>query len=183
MNSKTGEVKAYLDIKTEKREYMNDYLIKENSLLFALNERMLEVDDSTFTVLNERIFDTGSTNLGLRNIVNPPYYFENESGFYNPLDDKPNALYIENSTGMKIEFSADYELKSVVKKNDFYKVNFEVGDYELITNETDSYLINSKGKRLNELVYTLSARIIDGYFIDYTDRELIITPVSDIGNK
>ena len=183
MDSKTGDIKAYLDIKTEKREYMNDYLIKENSLLFALNERMLEVDDSTFTVLNERIFDTGSTNLGLRNIVNPPYYFEYESGFYNPLDDKPNTLYIENSTGMKIEFSEDYELKSVVKKNDFYKVKLEVGDCELITNETDSYLINSKGKRLNELVYTLSARIIKGYFIDFEDRELIITPVSDVGNE
>ena len=183
MASKTGEIKGYLDIKTEKREYMNDYLIKENSLLFALNERMLEVDDSTFIVLNERSFDTGSANLGLKNIVNPTFYLQSDSAYYNPLEANPNLLYIENSSGMKIEFSEDYELKSVVKKNDFYKVKFEVGDYELITNETDYFLIDSEGNRVNQLNYSASTRIVEGYFVDFTDRELMMIPVSEIGNN
>ncbi len=181
MDTETGGIKAYLDIKTEKREYMNDYLVKENSLLFALNERILEVDIENFETINERKFNTGSTKLGLKNIVSPPYYLKSDSVFFNPLEVNPKSFYIENSVGMKIEFSEEYELKAVVKRRDFYFQIQTIGDYNLIGNGTERYLINSDGESINSLTYSQNARVVGGYFVDFKDNEIILTPVSELG--
>ncbi len=181
MNKERGKVEGYLDIKTSKREYMNDYLVRDNSLLFALNERMLEVDVDNFEIINERVFNTGSTNLGLKNIVNPPYYLKAESVFYNPLDLKPNALYIENSVGMKIEFSEAYELKAVVKKRDFYNYKTQVGDFQLIGNGADYYLIDSTGSQINSLKFSANAHVVGDYFVDFKENEIFLTPVFELG--
>jgi len=53
----------------------------------------------------------------------------------------------------------------------------------LITNETDYFLIDSEGNRVNQLNYSASTRIVEGYFVDFTDRELMMIPVSEIGNN
>ena len=77
----------------------------------------------TFDTIKDYVFNERSINLGLKDIVSPPYYLKTDSVFYNPLDQQPNTLYIENTNGMKIEFSEQYELKAVVTKLGLFEFN------------------------------------------------------------
>lgn len=154
-----------LDIDTQ--EYLQDFLIKDSTLVLALNSKIIELDQDSLEVVQEKSFADSNTKVGFGQIMNPPAILFQDEKFVSGSELYPNSYFVENPAGMKIRFSNELEPKAVIRAKDYFFIKNRYGQNLLISNGTDAVLINSEGKKITDLNFSTRASRYGDWFIDY----------------
>lgn len=163
-------------IEDGKRQYLNDFIFRDSSVTLAMSDRISELDVHSLSITREKVFGDANSRMGLKKIVNPPYFLEKNAKYIDKSVECPGCLYIENPAGMKVAFDENFKMTGIVKKTSFFTVKQRLGDDMLIESSDRAILINRDGRPLNNIPLTNNAFVIGPYLLDYRDKSLVVLP-------
>ncbi len=164
-------------IGTQKEQFIKDFIVKEATIVIALNNGMAEYTLEDFTLVKEKKYGSPTHVSGLKNIIADNAYIKVNGNLENNETVFPDYVYIENTIGMKIGFTPDFDLKTVVKKLDFYTVKNALGSFLLLDNGSEALLIDSSGKLVSRISLTSNAKIVNNVLIDFNENSMMIAPL------
>lgn len=173
-HKKTGEKLAENILGQVKREYVNDFLLRDTSIVIALSNRMAEYSLHDLKLMQEKSFGSANVSSGLRNIVNPPAYVRTDSIIENRSQLYPDRIYIENSSGMKIEFSEELEIMSIVRADNFFTIKQTSGSHHLLDNGKYLILTDKEGRIVSQIPFSRNSRFLNDKLIDQEGRQILI---------
>lgn len=163
-----------IQLNTGKREYVQDFLVQDSTVMVAMNNRLQEISLADLSVKKERVFGDVNQNSGFGDILNPPAIIYTDSVFKMDSELHPNDFFVENSNGMKIRFSSDLEPVEVIREEDYFTVLRNLGGgRKLVTNGTDDYLIDADGKKVLELAFSANVKVLGEWIFDFEEVKVI----------
>ena len=173
----TGEVLRSKMIGNQKEEFIKDYIIRDSTILLALNNGMAEYTLKDFTLVKENIFGSATKVSGLKDIIASEAFLKIDGKLEGQNNAAPGYIFIENSNGMKIGISPELEMKSVVKKSDFYTVKNNSGLYLLLENGSETLLTDTAGTPMSTISFTSHAQIMNDLLIDFHENSMLLFPL------
>ncbi len=173
----TGEVLRSKIIGNQKEEFIKDYIIRDSTIVLALNNGMAEYTLKDFTLVKENIFGSATKVSGLKDIIASEAFLKIDGKLEGQNNAAPGYIFIENSNGMKIGISPELEMKSVVKKSDFYTVKNNSGLYLLLENGSETLLTDTAGTPMSTISFTSHAQIMHDMLIDFHENSMLLFPL------
>lgn len=178
INRNGSGVLRQVHLNTAKRSYVQDFLVKDSSIVVALNNRLVEIELDDLSTIREKLFGRASQNSGFGDILNPPAIVYTDSLFEMESDKHPDDFFVANRNGMKIRFSADLEPAEVIRENDYFQILRELNrDRLLVSNGDDVFLINADGQKVINQPFSSAVKYNGGRLFDFGGNKLIIWEV------
>lgn len=169
-----GELESR-QINIVKREYVRDFLVQDSTIVVALNNRLIEVDLSDLSTVQEKGFGQANQDAGFGDILNPPAILPTDSGFVYYSRVNPDDFFVANKNGMKIRFSPALEPVEVIREKNYFSVLKELpGDRSLISNGSDAYLIDRNGKKVRDEVFTPHVDCVGNWLFDFDGNRILL---------
>lgn len=158
------------------KEYVEDFYLRDSTIVVSLNNSIREVRYSDLAVVKERSFGKQRHNVGLDYILNPPAILRTDSLFQLSTVVCPDAIFVENSNGLKIQFSEDFEPVKVYQEKDYFEIAGHIDPNILISNGETKVLLDEKYQRVLSIDFTAQVKYSDGVFYDFSGDNVLIVP-------
>ena len=171
------EMKVFGEVK---RQYLNDFLMRDSTVVLAMSDRLTTVSLSDLTVVNEKILGDASNQIGISNIVNPPFYSFEDSTLVSLSESCPRCVYILNTAGSYIKFSEDLEMESIVRPDDLYVVK-QILPNELaaLQSAAETVWVDENGKVRTPISLGPNGEFKRGYIVDIRENQLVVVEWPD----
>ena len=170
----TGLIRG-VQLNTGNREYVQDFLIKDSTIVIALNNKLVEIRLDDLSTLREESFGDSNQNAGFGAILNPPAILFADSAFVMAAEKYPDDFFVENSSGMKIRFSEELAPVEAIRQKNYFSIQEEISDNEMfISNGSDVYLVDSDGNQLSDFSFSSGMKYVDGKVIDFDGDRIIV---------
>lgn len=157
-----------------KREYVQDFIVKDTTIVVALNNKLVEIRLDNLGTIQEQSFGRANQNAGFGAILNPPAILFTDSIFEMAAEKHPNDFFVANKGGMKIRFSEELVPVEVIRQPNYFALNQKLsGQRMLVTNGTDVYLIDAAGKKLSDISFSPQMQYTGGLVFDYVDNRIL----------
>ncbi len=174
----TGEILYDISPGNSNMTYITDFLIRDSSVVIVKNTGISEYSLDDLSIISENLFGDLKQSAGFDRIVAPPYFIYSNGVLENRSETNPDEFYVENKGGMKIAFSPEFEIKSVVRKSDFYTFSQYVGDRMIIKSTTGTLVVNEKNEILNNYRFSGNLQFTKGYYVDWIENQLFMAPAA-----
>ena len=163
-----------VQLNTERREYIQDFIVKDSTVVVALNNKLIEVSLHNLGTIKEQSFGNTTQNAGFGTILNPPAILYKDSRFEMASEKNPDDFFVSNKGGMKIRFSDELTPVEVIRQANYFVLSKKVTAKKMfVTNGTDVYLINTAGEKLSEFSFSPQMQYIGGRVFDYDDNRVV----------
>ena len=170
----TGLIRG-VQLNTGNREYVQDFLIKDSTIVIAMNNKLLEIRLDDLSTLREESFGDSNQNAGFGSILNPPAILFADSAFVMAAEKYPGDFFVENTGGMKIRFSEELTPVEAIREKNYFGIREKIGDKGMfITNGSDVYLVDSKGERLSDFSFSAGMKYVDGKVFDFDGERIVM---------
>ena len=164
-----------MQLNTGAREYVKDFLIKDSTIIVALNNKLRELRLDDLTTVREVSFGDVNQHAGFGAILNPPAILLTDSVFESAQEKYPGDFYVENIGGMKIRFSEELApVEAIREKNYFSILEKTDGGRMFITNGQDVYLVDSAHKKVKDVSFTPDMKKVGTRIFDFDDDRILM---------
>lgn len=170
----TGLIRG-VQLNTGNREYVQDFLIKDSTIVIAMNNKLLEIRLDDLSTVRKESFGDSNQNAGFGAILNPPAILFEDSVFVMAAEKYPDDFFVENSSGMKIRFSEELAPVEAIREQNYFAIREKLdGNGMFISNGSDVYLVDSNGNRLSEFSFSSGMKNADGKVFDFEENQIIV---------
>ncbi|NEN24487.1 PQQ-binding-like beta-propeller repeat protein [Cryomorpha ignava] len=164
-----------VQLNTGNREYVEDFLIKDSTIVIALKNKLVEIRLDDLSTMQEESFGRSNQHAGFGAILNPPAILFSDSTFVMAAEKYPGDFFVANTGGMKIRFSEGLAPVEAIREKNYFAIRQKVnGNDMFITNGTDVYLVDSKGERLSDFSFTTGMKYVGGKVHDFEDNRIFV---------
>ena len=169
----TGPIRG-IQVNTDNREYVQDFLVKDSTIVIVLNNKMVEIRLDDLRTIQDQSFGQANQNAGFGAILNPPAILFSDSKFIMASEKHPYDFFVANKGGMKIRFSDELVPVEVIRQPNYFALTQKISQQRMfITNGTDTYLIDKAGKKSSDLSFSPQMQYIGGLVFDYHDNRIL----------
>jgi outer membrane protein assembly factor BamB len=172
-NGKELDIAWLSDAKTQ---FVTDFAVNGDTMLVAMNNKMLSLNINNLQTITSKQFGDVNFGSGLDRIVQPPYYVLSGNEIIKESETQLEKLYIQNTSGMKIEISKDFEPVGVVPKSRFFRFAGNAGTHTAYVNDTRAVIANSENMVL-PFEFGPDFHINTNYFWDWNAKSLVLVPI------
>ena len=164
-----GKAHRYFD------ETIRDYLVKDSTVMIALDTKIVELRLSDLSIYKEKVFATAQgVKIGFKEIMNPPGFIKKDSLYLNTTIQNPNYFYASNKAGMKIEFDEDFEMTRVIRRDDYFFLYRSLPNTRIVENENGLIWLNLEGKKKIGLVFSHEMKYFSDFICDRVENKILI---------
>jgi len=160
-------------------ETIRDYLVKDSTVMIALDTKIVELRLSDLSILKEKVFaTTQGVKIGFKEIMNPPGFIKTDSLYLNTTVQSPGYFYASNKAGMKIEFDEDFEISKVIREDDYFYLHRKLFDMRIIKNVNGMIWINNRGEDIMGLIFSDRMKYRKERIYDLDQRKVLVYPAN-----
>lgn len=166
-----------------KSQVVTDFVVNGDTLMVAMNNKIVSLHMNDLKTIASKQFGDVNFGSGLDRIVQPPYYVLSGKEIIKESETQLEKLYIQNTSGMKIEISKDFEPVGVVPKSRFFRFAGNAGTHTAYVNDTRAVIANSENMVL-PFEFGPDFHINTNYFWDWNAKSLVLVPIKgmDLSN-
>jgi len=150
-----------LDKQLTFNEPVEDYIIKDSTIVLVLTTKVLKLTLYDFSVIKETAFKNGERlRYGFDKILNPPLYIFSNGQFLNSEAYFKNYIYVLDKDGNKFEFNENFDLNRRMNPYHVYELSrFLTEDQFIISNGSRNVWVKSDGEKVLPFSFSRSLEV------------------------
>jgi outer membrane protein assembly factor BamB len=160
-------------------EPIEDYIVKDSSIVLVLTTRVVELALPDFTLIKETTFEIGKRlKFGFDQIINPPLYILSDGRLLNSETHFEDYMYVLDKDGHTLEFDENFDLSRRLNAQYIFEVDWVINkDQYLVGNGWIKLLIHPDGQEYHPISFSQKTRIGEGFVLDQAEKEILIYPL------
>ncbi|PZX09653.1 putative pyrroloquinoline-quinone binding quinoprotein [Breznakibacter xylanolyticus] len=179
VNKSNGEI---IDEKLFNNQ-IDDYSFISSMLYYISNGEIHKYD--LLTKKEEIIKNYSSESIGkFKCFVDGKKIYKLQDGILKPYENEvDNGILILSEYNELVELNRDLSINSNLNRKDLFFLQIDSGNYKLVNQDSNSYLINDNGQIIAKLNITPNAIIKNDIVFDYTDNALNVFDLDNLNIK